>query len=251
MVVNIQYVVIMIIVLSIIIITSFAVYRAFIKKILKEKSHQHQLELAHQKEISTQYISVQESERKRIAEVLHDDVGNKLNILSLWINNKDTWSNERSKEIIAQQIPALIEATRTISHSLYPVNLERFGLVFTIEALISNVNESLPIQLLLNNKYQERPIYFEVQIYRIIQEFLTNVIKHAKATEMLIHIRDTGISLAIILSDNGVGFDTNLLKKGMGLKNIESRIQSIAAISKWKSKKGNGSQLIIALPNNV
>jgi signal transduction histidine kinase len=237
----------MIIVLSIIIITSFAVYRTFIQKILREKSRQHQLELEHQKEISTQYISVQESERKRIAEVLHDDVGNKLNILSLWINNEDTWNNERSKEVIAQQIPILIESTRTISHSLFPVNLERVGLILTIEALISDVNESLPIQLLLNHMYQKRPIHFEVQIYRIIQEFLSNVIKHAKASEMLIHIRDTDILLAIILSDNGVGFDTDLLKKGMGLNNIDSRIQSINAYSKWKSKKGNGSQLIIAL----
>jgi len=248
MVVNIQYIVIMIIVLSIIIITSFAVYRAFIQKILREKSRQHQLELEHQKEISTQYISVQESERKRIAKVLHDDVGNKLNILSLWINNEDTWNNERSKEIIAQQIPVLIEATRTISHSLYPVNLEKFGLILTIEALIANVNESLHIQLLLNHTYKKRPLYFEVQIYRIIQEFLSNVIKHAKATEMLIHIRNTDISLTIILSDNGVGFDSNLLKKGMGLKNIESRIQSITAFSKWKSKKDEGTRLIIALP---
>ena len=250
MVVNIQYIVIMIIILSIIIITSFAVYRAFIQKILREKSRQHQLELEHQKEISTQYIRVQESERKRIAKVLHDDVGNKLNILSLWINNEDTWNNERSKEIIAQQIPVLIEATRTISHSLYPVSLEKFGLILAIEALISNVNESLPIQLLLNHTYKKRPIYFEVQIYRIIQEFLSNVIKHAKATEMLIHIRDTDISLAIILSDNGVGFDSNLLKKGMGLKNIESRIQSITAISKWKSKKDEGTRLIIVLPKS-
>ncbi len=150
MVVNIQYIVIMIIVLSIIIITSFAVYRAFIQKILRQKSRQHQLELEHQKEISIQYTCVQESERKRIAEILHDDVGNKLHILSLWINNEDTWNNERSREIISQQIPALIEATRTISHSLYPVNLERFGLILTIEALISNVNESLSIKLLSN-----------------------------------------------------------------------------------------------------
>ena len=160
MVVNIQYIVIMIVVLSIIIITSFAVYRAFIQKIIREKSRQHLLELEHQKEISAQYISVQESERQRIAEVLHDDVGSKLNILSLWIHNEDTWNNERSKEIIAQQIPALIEATRTISHSLYPVNLEKFGFILTIEALIANVNESLPIQLIVNHDLSKKTNLF-------------------------------------------------------------------------------------------
>jgi signal transduction histidine kinase len=234
--------------LSIIILFAFIAYSAFIQKILKEKSQQYQLELAHQKEVTLQYTSVQESERKRIAELLHDDIGNKLNILSLWINNEDSLNNKRSREVIKQQIPALIEATRTISHSLYPVNLEKFGLILTLEALISNVNESLPIQLIVNHDYQKRPISFEVQIYRIIQEFLSNVIKHAKASNMLIHIRDTETSLAVILSDNGVGFDNSILKKGMGLKNIDSRIKSINAFSKWKSKKGNGSRLIIILP---
>ena len=234
--------------LSIIILFAFIAYSAFVQKILREKSQQYQLELAHQKEVTLQYTSVQESERKRIAELLHDDIGNKLNILSLWINNEDSLNNKRSREVIKQQIPALIEATRTISHSLYPVNLEKFGLILTLEALISNVNESLLIQLIVNHDYQKRPISFEVQIYRIIQEFLSNVIKHAKASNMLIHIRDTETSLAVILSDNGVGFDNSILKKGMGLKNIDSRIKSINAFSKWKSEKGNGSRLIIILP---
>jgi len=234
--------------LSIIILFAFIAYSAFVQKILREKSQQYQLELAHQKEVTLQYTSVQESERKRIAELLHDDIGNKLNILSLWINNEDSLNNKRSREVIKQQIPALIEATRTISHSLYPVNSEKFGLILTLEALISNVNESLLIQLIVNHDYQKRPISFEVQIYRIIQEFLSNVIKHAKASNMLIHIRDTETSLAVILSDNGVGFDNSILKKGMGLKNIDSRIKSINAFSKWKSKKGNGSRLIIILP---
>lgn len=246
--VDIKYVIIMIIVLSIIIIFAFVAYRTFIQKILNEKTLQHRLELEHHKEISEQYIIVQENERKRIAEVLHDDVGNKLNILSLWINNEDTWNNKRSKEIIAQQIPELIEATRTISHSLYPVNLERFGLILEIESLISTLNESLCIQLIIDNNYQRRNISFEVNIYRIIQEFLSNVIKHAKASKMLIHIRSRDTSLAIILSDNGIGFSNDSVKKGMGLKNINSRIKSINAYSKWKSKEHKGSRLIMKFP---
>ena len=249
MVVDKQYIVIMIIVLFIIIITSFAMYRAFLKKIIREKTRQNLIELEHQKEITRQYISVQESERERIAQALHDDVGNKLNILSLWINNEDTWKNQRSKEVIAQQIPLLIETTRTISQSLYPVNLEKFGLILTIETLISNVDELLPVELFLNTTYKKRSINFEVQIYRIIQECLTNVIKHAQATKMLIHIRDSDTSLALILSDNGQGFNIESLKRGMGLKNIESRIHSINALSKWKSERDKGTRLIIVHQN--
>jgi signal transduction histidine kinase len=248
MVVDIQYIVVLIVVLTIIIVAALAVYRAFIDKMLREKSRQYQLELDHQKEVALQYTSVQESERKRIAEVLHDDIGNKLNVLSLWINNEETWNSPRAKEIIGQQIPELIEAARTISHSLYPVNLEKFGLILTIEALIANMNQSLSVDFILNHKYQKRAITFEVQIYRIIQEFLNNVIKHAKATQMLIHIRDTDTSLDIILSDNGIGFTIERLQKGMGLKNIDSRIKSINAQSKWKSEKDKGSRLILKLP---
>lgn len=246
--VKIEIIVIMIIVLSIIIITSFAVYRAFIQKILREKSRQHQLELEHQKEVSLQYSQVQENERKRIAEALHDDIGSKLNILSLWINNEETWNSRRSREILVQQIPEIIESTRAISHSLYPVNIEKFGLILTIETLISNINQSLSVEFIVKHNYQKRSLDFEVQIYRIIQEFSSNVIKHARATKMLIQTRDTKKAFTLILSDNGVGFDTNQVQKGMGLTNIESRIQSINAHRKWKSKKDRGTRLILVHP---
>lgn len=237
----------MIIILSIIIIFAFVGYRTFVQKILKEKSLQYQLELDHQKEVALQFTIVQENERKRIAEALHDEVGNKLNILSLWVNNEDTWNNNKSKKIITQQVPELIEATRTISHSLYPVNLEKFGFMDTLEALITNVNDSLTIQLTLKYDYQERIISFELQLYRIIQEFLSNVIKHAKASIMTIYIRDTKDSLALILSDNGIGFDIDELQKGMGLQNIDSRIKSINGICKWKSVQNKGTRLLIKI----
>ena len=209
---------------------------------------------------------VQENERKRIAEALHDDVGNKLNILSLWVNNEDTWNNIKSKKIISQQVPELIEATRTISHSLYPVNLEKFGLLHTLDALMANIADSLSIQLILKYDYQPRAISFELQLYRIIQEFLSNVIKHAKATSMMIYIRDTkdvvtlilsdnGIGfirdtkdvVTLILSDNGIGFDIDELQKGMGLQNIDSRIKSINGICKWKSIQNKGTRLLIKI----
>lgn len=239
--------IVMIIIISIIIIFAFMAYRIFIQKILKEKSLQYQLELDHQKEVALQFTLVQENERKRIAEALHDDVGNKLNILSLWVNNEDTWNNIKSKKIITQQVPELIEATRTISHSLYPVNLEKFGLLHTLDELMANIADSLSIQLILKYDYQPRAISFELQLYRIIQEFLSNVIKHAKATSMMIYIRDTKDVVTLILSDNGIGFDIDELQKGMGLQNIDSRIKSINGICKWKSVQNKGTRLLIKI----
>ncbi len=240
----------MLIVLSIIIVFSFVAYRAFMQKILNEKQQQHQRELAYQKEVSLQYTIVQENERKRIAETLHDEVGSKLNLLSLWINNDDTWNNERAKEIVVQQIPALINATRNASHALYPVNLESLGIILLLEQLIEHIDSSLLVQLNILHTYHKKPIAIELQLFRIIQEFLCNVIKHANATKMNIQIRDTKQSLSIVLSDNGIGFNRTIQSRGMGLKNIETRIESINALYKWKSKKNKGCTLILLLLKN-
>ncbi len=235
---------------TIIIIIVFVIlsYCFFLQTIIREKNRQHQLEIQHQKNILEQSIKTQESERKRIATLIHDDIGNKLNILSVWMNNPDTWNNERSKEIIVKLIPDIIETTRNISHSLYPFNLERFGLILTINELISNVESSLAIQFILIQKYKPAEISIEVQLYRIIQEFLSNVLKHSGANKMQIHIRDSVKSLSILLSDNGKGFDIDSIKRGMGFRNIESRLNSMNAAYKWKSEINKGCQLLLVIP---
>jgi len=232
---------------TIIIIIVFVIL-FFLQTIIREKNRQHQLEIQHQKNILEQSIKTQESERKHIATLLHDDIGNKLNILSVWMNNPDTWNNERSKEIIVKLIPDIIETTRNISHSLYPFNLERFGLILTINELISNVESSLAIQFILIQKYKPAEISIEVQLYRIIQEFLSNVLKHSGANKMQIHIRDSVKSLSILLSDNGKGFDIDSIKRGMGFRNIESRLNSMNAAYKWKSEINKGCQLLLVIP---
>lgn len=237
-----------IVVLTIVIVFILLAYRTFVKKILNEKYRQHRIEIEFQKNLLKQNIQTQESERERIAKLLHDDIGNKLNILSVWLNNPDTWNSNRSKEIILNQIPDLIETTRNISHSLYPVNLERFGLLSTIDSLIANIETSLTVELVVADGYNERDVSFEVQLYRIIQEFISNVIKHADANKMIIQLRDSQKALNVLLKDNGKGFDVNSKKRGMGLTNIDLRLKSMDASYKWKSSANKGSRLIISIP---
>ena len=248
--ITIGIIIVMIIILTLTVVFMLLIYRIFVLRIIRERAQQHKLEIQYQKDLLEQSIRVQEEERERIAIKLHDVVGNKLNILSIWLNNPNTWNSSRSKEIVEKQVPELIEATRNISHSLYPVNLERFGLIIAIEELISNVEESLLIHLILIHDYQSKSISFEVQIYRVIQEFLTNVIKHANSMTMLIYIRDSNQSLALILSDDGQGFDFQFIKKGLGIRNIELRLNSIGARYKWKVAKNKGCQLTISIPNS-
>lgn len=183
--------------------------------------------------------------------MIHDDIGNRLNILSLWLNNLDTQGDELIKNNIYNQMSSLIDAARSISHSLYPVNLESVGLVLYVEELITNVAHKINISLQVMPGYQKKDLFVEVQLYRIIQEFTTNVIRHSTATDLWIYLKDYPENLAVVISDNGQGFDYEQVKKGMGIKNIESRIKSMNATHKWKKTfLHTGSRLIIKIPKH-
>ncbi|ASK32742.1 histidine kinase [Chryseobacterium sp. T16E-39] len=215
---------------------------------MKEKNAQHEAEVLHQKSLVLENIKAQEEERKRIAVMIHDDIGNRLNILSLWLNNLDTKGDELIKRNIHNQMSALIDSARTISHSLYPVNLESVGLVLYIEELIVNLSHKINISLHVAPGYRKKSIFIEVQLYRIIQEFTTNVIKHSSATEIWIYIKDYPDDMIVVITDNGQGFDYESVKKGMGISNIESRIKSMNAVHKWKNVLQKRSRLIIKIP---
>ncbi|MGG7551569.1 sensor histidine kinase [Chryseobacterium arthrosphaerae] len=181
--------------------------------------------------------------------MIHDDIGNRLNILSLWLNNLDTQGDELIKNNIYNQMSSLIDAARSISHSLYPVNLESVGLVLYVEELITNLAHKINISLQVMPGYEKKDLFVEVQLYRIIQEFTTNVIRHSTATDLWIYLRDYPENMAVVISDNGQGFNYEEVKKGMGIKNIESRIQSMNATHKWKKTfLHTGSRLIIKIP---
>lgn len=245
---NITFFIALIVVLVIIMSFILLAYRSFIQRIIREKNAQFEAEVLHQKKLALENIKAQESERKRIAVMIHDDIGNRLNILSLWLNNLDTKGDELIKKNITTQMSSLIDSARSISHSLYPVNLETVGLVLYIEELIANLSGRINISLTVSPKFQKKNIFIEVQLYRIIQEFTTNVLKHSEASKVRIYIKDYTSHLEVVISDNGQSFDYEEVKKGMGIKNIESRIKSMSAAYKWKNVLNQGSRLIIKIP---
>lgn len=245
---NITFFIALIAVLVIIMSFILLAYRSFIQRIIREKNAQFEAEVLHQKKLALENIKAQESERKRIAVMIHDDIGNRLNILSLWLNNLDTKGDELIKKNITTQMSSLIDSARSISHSLYPVNLETVGLVLYIEELIANLSGRINISLTVSPKFQKKNIFIEVQLYRIIQEFTTNVLKHSEASKVRIYIKDYTSHLGVVISDNGQSFDYEEVKKGMGIKNIESRIKSMSAAYKWKNVLNEGSRLIIKIP---
>ena len=205
-------------------------YMKYRKNIMQQQYQMKVAEMEYQKKLLHSVVEAQEEERKRIAVALHDDMGNRLNILSLLLNNAGVPGKDTPN--VTDYVSDMIRTVRNISHSLYPVNLERLGLILYIEELISLLSHKITVSLHLANHYKRKSVFKEVQLYRIIQEFTTNVVKHSDAGEIEIWIRDNPGNLLMILSDNGHSFDYATTRRGMGLKNVI----------------GKGSRLIIKIP---
>ncbi|MXN91085.1 hypothetical protein GR160_07565 [Flavobacterium sp. Sd200] len=199
--------------------------------------------LDHQKKLMETSLRVQEDERKRIANDLHDSLIGKLSVVRMkaQLGASATDVEEMLGESIAD--------ARRISHDLTPPLIE----FSTTQELIANLTE--PWKQKLNLQYiadvrtaQELSPQVKIQLLRIVQELITNIVKHAQATTVVVHLRHTEKLLTLQVKDNGRGFDVNLLKAGLGLQSLEMRAQFLNASHSVKSTIGKGTRVIIAAP---
>ncbi len=226
--------VILFLVVIMVIITVFIVKSR--NKIFTKELEKRNLEIEFQKQIFSKTLETQETERKRIAQDLHDDISSKLIALSLnlhLLQSKKTPDSD--KECIITTIESInqnaIETSRKIAHHLFPPLLEKFGVNEAIEEIVHEYNSSKQVAISFNNQIDLNTLEKQQQlhVFRIIQELINNSIKHGKATEITILFHQNGNQQICDYFDNGIGinrakFETN---KGLGFINIESRIKSI------------------------
>lgn len=220
------------------------------KKIFETEIQKKDLEIKLQKEVLQATILTQEKERQRIAQDLHDEISSKLIAISLNLNLLESPKTESSSkaEIIKNIIKInlnTIDNSRKIAHDLLPPVLEKFGLKIAIEELVSDYNNSKSINISCHNKisFENLKPDFALQIFRIIQELINNSIKHGKATQINIDFSElSSTSFQCNFSDNGLGFDAskNEFKKGLGMRNIESRIDFLNGKSYLTSQVNQG-----------
>jgi signal transduction histidine kinase len=225
------------------------------KKIIKIELDSKNFEIFNQKELANAILLMQESERKRIAQDLHDDISSKLNIISInthLLQNKDITEAEKIEitNTIINYTKLVSDDSRRIAHDLLPPILQNFGLHAGIEELCNE----LSIHKLLNIEYKNE-VQFDIidndkhlHIFRILQELINNSIKHGKAKNIWINFtKKTEQTTTLNYCDDGIGFDTDDLKsqKGLGMKNIESRINFLNATMTLTSKKNEQTNFII------
>ncbi len=220
------------------------------RRILKEQMNAQALEIEYREELLRSTILTQEEERRRIAKDLHDDLGSKLNVLKLNIYQvkKFTGDSAPAEELIGDVKSLLdqtIHTTRRISHELLPPTLQDFGLPTALEELCDGFQRtgSVDIHLEVDDPDARLPqVNSELQLFRVVQELINNSIRHGEARQIGIRLHHGKESLKLHYYDNGKGFDVTRLaeKKGLGLKNIDSRLHLIGATIRYESEPGAG-----------
>lgn len=202
--------------------------------------------LEFQKTLTQEIINVREIERKRIAQDLHDDIGGTLGALKMHISSPDM-DKQRAFALISKAVTDL----RHISHNLLPPPKQ--GEV-PFQSLIEQIKEINDLAVLqIKNEIEELtvtlPTVVEKTVSRIVGELLSNILKHAKATEARVQIHEDDNILKIIVEDNGIGFQSGTSTAGIGLRNIKSRVEFLKGKINIDSNQ-YGTTTIIEIPLN-
>ena len=229
----------------------FIVYQ---KRLLKKELEINKIKAEQQEEILRNTVQAQEKERKRIAQDLHDEVGAMLSVVKLNVGRIEKKVDDVKPRTLATEtklyLDDVITQVRRISRDLMPPSLEKLGLSFALEEMVTWINKSdqIKVDIFKSGDPFRVEAKKELAVFRIIQELVNNSLKHSNASKISIKIRFTDKYTAISVADNGVGFEVDKLEStGLGLKNLESRSELMGADYKLNSFPGRGTFAIIKL----
>ncbi|MEO8403162.1 MAG: ATP-binding protein [Chitinophagaceae bacterium] len=199
-------------------------------------------------------IEGEEKERKRVAQELHDGLGQIISALYMQVGtlSKKPGLGEYLQGPM-KMIADIISEYRAISHNLMPPILEDFSLPDILKALCKRVTATGQCEAIFRTtKFKSRPPKSVIrEIYRISQELINNAIKHSDGDTIEVELIESPKDICIIISDNGKGFDIDEVKKktdGIGLKNIYTRAELIGGTVEFESGAGKGTTVSVTIP---
>ncbi len=213
------------------------------------------MEESQQQEIFKVTLHSQEKERKRIAESLHNGLGQLLYGVKLSLNQISAKNpmpaNEEALRHTEQLITQCIRETRRISHELMPAVLEDFGLKEAMLDICRQLSGDTKFQCQFTGLEVKLDKDLEVAIYRIIQELMINVIKHAEASTGTVNVEIALRNINILIEDNGKGMDADLKTKGIGLSSVKSKVKLLKGEMDISSAPGQGTSISIRFPYHL
>lgn len=200
----------------------------------------------------------QDEERKRIARDLHDRLGSMLSTVKLHFSSVEEeikLLQQKQKTAYDSALDMLDEAVdevRKISHNLHSGAIAKFGLKTAVNQLIQAIQSANSIRISFMDNGVDPELYqgIEVELYRIIQELLSNTLKHSGADEAIIQLNFSSGLITFSYEDNGKGMDTSRLSEsdGLGMQSIESRVRKIGGTYSIDSRPGHGFTFFIEIP---
>jgi two-component system NarL family sensor kinase len=238
-----QYIVIGIAMLSVII-----VYLLYNRYRLRQQNRQ-------QQEILRTTIKVQDEERKRVAEDLHDSLGSILSAAKLKLSaveeTKTPGSEEKDKlrDTLALLDEALAEM-KNIAYNIMPATLSRLGLTAALESLFNRISSRSALHVTYHTHGLDKRLdeFTELNMYRIILESVNNVVRHAGASNVTVQLVKYPDYINISVEDDGCGFEKDLVSGGHGLANIASRVKNLDGTLDIDSRPGGGTTVFVDIP---
>ncbi|MEI7595482.1 MAG: PAS domain S-box protein [Bacteroidota bacterium] len=206
-----------------------------------------------EKKYLTKIIQIQEQERKRFAEEIHDGLGPLLSSINIYVNMLSSYLNKNDEKIkllienTNDLIKEAVNNARSIANNIMPSILNDYGMVTALKSYISKINTSEALNIIFETKGLEERINqkIEINIYRVVMELINNTLKHAKAKHINIKLTRQKNKLILFYLDDGVGINPRKLlnpdsSPSMGIFNIQSRVKSINGIVKFNEKAVSG-----------
>jgi two-component system sensor histidine kinase UhpB len=193
--------------------------------------------------------AAQENEKKKIAMELHDGLVQSLALLSLWFNNLNISEDQKNlRDMFVKHLDNAIKETRGIAYILSPPDLEE-GFLHALSTLAERINRvgNMKVQLNVGDHVEESSFAHidKFNLYRILQEFINNSIKHSGSAKLDIQVSRTGKGILLVADDHGKGFDMADHINGLGIKSLEHRIKLGSLCGGVSSKVGEGTKLEI------
>lgn len=193
-------------------------------------------------------IEGQENERNRLSREIHDGIGQMVNLIKLNVTSlPDGDQKEKLKELLIQTLTEV----RNVSENLHPSRLKDFSLEKNVEKLMRQLDGS-EIDFQFNSSdVPELPFYKKTHLYRIIQEALSNIVKHSEANESTIQLNGLNGQVQLTIEDDGIGYDPKLIDETEahhGLQNIKFRVNSMNGKFVLESNPTTGTMLLITVP---
>ncbi|MCB0536336.1 MAG: tetratricopeptide repeat protein [Bacteroidetes bacterium] len=207
-------------------------------------------ELKQKIQLAATIYDTEEKEKSRIARDLHDGIVQDLTAFKIDLSLLEQYSSEEKKAKLIQEITKITNEVRELSYRMMPVTLQELGLEKALNELLNRsfATNNIAFEINIFGILERLPERVETTVYRICQELINNTLKHSKADNVSLLLQIKNNILQITYEDNGIGFDTQKIQKGIGLNSLNNRIKMLEGTLEFDNNTTTGTTAFIRIP---